>query len=119
MKKLVLTLAIFGFVAFGVVNVQNIVAASLDVEMVNFDKDPKKDEKKAVESKDSKAEMKSGKDCCAKDKASSCGDKSTMASAGCCSKDKASSCSDKSAMASADCCATSKSGSVSACPDKK
>ena len=99
MKKLVLTLAIFGFVAFGVVNVQNIVAATTDVEMVNFDKDPKKDEKKAVESKDSKAEMKSGKDCCAKDKASSCKDKSSMASA--------------------DCCATSKSDCASACPDKK
>ncbi|MBW6481361.1 MAG: hypothetical protein K0B37_18195 [Bacteroidales bacterium] len=99
MKKFVLALAIFGFVAFGVISIQTVVASSMSVEMVNFDKDPKKDEKKAVEAKDSKAEMKSGKDCCAKDKASSCKDKSTTASA--------------------DCCATTKSSCASACPDKK
>lgn len=100
MKKLVLSLAILGFVAFGALSVQNLIAASTNIEVVNFDKDPKKDgEKKAVESKSAKATTKSGDSGCAKDCSSSC--------------------KDKSATASADCCDKSKESCASACPDKK
>ncbi len=89
MKKLVLALAIAGFVTFGVFSVQNVVAASMNVEMVNFDKDPKKDgDKKAAEVKDAKASAKSADAGCAKDCSSSCGSKSTTASASCCDKSK-------------------------------
>ena len=60
MKKLVLFLAIIGFVAFGALSVQNLVASSTQVEMVKFDKDPKKaNDKKVAESKDAKTEAKS------------------------------------------------------------
>jgi cytoskeletal protein RodZ len=60
MKKLVLFLAIIGFVAFGALSVQNLVASSTQVEIVKFDKDPKKaSDKKVAESKDAKAEAKS------------------------------------------------------------
>lgn len=58
MKKLVLVIAIAGFVAFGALSVQSIFAATTNVEYVNFDKDPKKD-KKASEAK---ADVKSAKD---------------------------------------------------------
>lgn len=100
MKKLVLALAFFGFVAFGALSVQYVIASSVNVEMSNFDKDPKKGgEKKAAESKDSQAESKSYKGDCAKE---------------CTSSNK-----DKSASASADCCSKEKSSCASACPDKK
>jgi hypothetical protein len=96
MKKLILSLAFFGFVAFGVVSVQNLMAASSQVEIVNFDKDPKKDgEKKVADTKEVKAETKtetktSGD--CAKSCSSSCSDKSAS-SKSCCDKDKAACCS--------------------------
>lgn len=100
MKKLVLSLAILGFIAFGALSIQNLSAAAYHIEVVNFDKDPKKDgDKKAVESKEAKSAAKSSDSGCAKDCSSSCKDKSTTASADCCSKDK---------TASAGCC-----------PDKK
>jgi len=93
MKKLFLALAIIGFVTFGALGVQNLTASSYSVEMVKFDKDPKKDGEK--KSKDSKAtsEVKaetstSAKDAsCSSSCASSCSSKST---ASCCSKDDAS-----------------------------
>lgn len=98
MKKLVLAIAIFSFVAFGALSIQNVIAGSYNIEFVKFDKDPKKDgDKKATETKDApKAEM-----------------KSTEAGA---SKDCASSCADKSASS---CCDKSKEGCASSCPDKK
>jgi hypothetical protein len=90
MKKLVLSLAILGFVTFGALGVQNIMASASQIEMVNFDKDPKKDDnKKASESKDSKGETKSSESC-AKSCSSTCSDKS--ASADCSNKDKAACC---------------------------
>jgi hypothetical protein len=99
MKKLILSLAIVGFVSFGVLNLQSVVAASSNVEMVNFDKDPKKDgDKKSTEVKDAKAGAKSADAGCAKDCSSSCSDKSASASASCCDKSKEScskSCPDK------------------------
>ncbi len=56
MKKLVLSLAILGFVAFGALSVQNLIASSSQIEMVNFDKDPKKDgDKKVADTKEVKA----------------------------------------------------------------
>jgi hypothetical protein len=98
MKKLVLFLAIIGFIAFGALSIQNLMASSSQVEMVRFDKDPKKaNDKKVAESKDTKTETKSGnKD----EKAcpSTCSDKSAT-SKSCSEKEKA------------DCCASS--------PDKK
>jgi hypothetical protein len=97
MKKLILSLAIMGFVVFGALQIQNIMAASTSIELVNFDKDPKKDgDKKAADAKDAKADAKSG-EVSAKDCSSSCSGKT--ASASCCDKSKES-------------CAT-------ACPDKK
>ena len=60
MKKLVLFLAIIGFVVFGTLSVQNLIASSSQVEMVKLDKDPKKaDDKKVTDSKDAKTEAKS------------------------------------------------------------
>jgi len=98
MKKLVLSLAILGFVAFGVISIQNVVASSVQTEMVNFDKDPKKeDTKKAADTKEVKSETKKS---------------------GSCEKSCASSCSDKSATAKA-CCDKEKAGCCASSPDKK
>lgn len=98
MKKLVLFLAIIGFVAFGALSIQNLMASSSQVEMVKFDKDPKKaNDKKVTDSKDAKTEATSAT---SEEKASTndCSDKSASAK----------SCSD---MEKAGCCASS--------PDKK
>jgi len=87
MKKLVLSLAILGFVAFGALSVQNLIASSSQIEMVNFDKDPKKDgDKKVAETKEVKAEAKTT-DANAKDCPSTCTDKSAS-SKSCCSGEK-------------------------------
>ena len=80
MKKLILALAIFGFVLFGVFAVQNVVAATAEVEIVNFDKDPEKDKDSKKKKSEARAETKSAETtavksgCCAEK--SSCGDKS-------------------------------------------
>lgn len=97
MKKLFLALAFFGFIAFGVVGVQQMMASSYSIEMVKFDKDPKKDGDK--KSKDAKAttEVKSET---AASKDGSC----------------ASSCASK---PTSDCCAKSSSNCSKECPDKK
>lgn len=96
MKKLFLALAIFGFIAFGVIGVQDIQASSYSIEMVELDKDPKKDGDKKVKddkaSKEVKADASSSKD-------------------GCCA---ASSCASK-----ADCCSKSSKDCSKECPDKK
>ena len=95
MKKLVLSLAILGFITFGALSVQNLIASSVQTEMVNFDKDPKKeDNKKAADTKDAKAETKSDESC-AKSCSSSCSDKSASAKS-CGSGEKAACCSSKS-----------------------
>ena len=98
MKKLVLALGLFAFVAFGFVSVQNVVAATNGIEIV--DKDPAKDNDKAkknaktadVKSSDKSCATKSA--CCgggakvAKADDGCCKDKSTMASGEECCKDK-------------------------------
>jgi hypothetical protein len=87
MKKLVLSLAILGFVAFGALSVQNLIASSSQIEMVNFDKDPKKDgDKKVADTKEVKADAKTT-DANAKDCPSTCTDKSAS-SKSCCSGEK-------------------------------
>ena len=94
MKKLVLSLAILGFVTFSALSIQNLMASASQNEMVNYDKDPKKDDnKKAANTKEIKAEGtseaaegKSAKSGCA----TSCDDKAGSAHS-CCSGDKASS----------------------------
>ena len=87
MKKLVLSLAILGFVAFGALSVQNLIASSSQIEMVNFDKDPKKDgDKKVADTKEVKADAKTT-DANAKDCSSTCTDKSAS-SKSCCSGEK-------------------------------
>jgi hypothetical protein len=95
MKKLVLALGLFAFVAFGFVSVQNVVAATNGIEIV--DKDPAKDNDKSK--KDAKtAEVKAGDKSCAT-KSSCCGGGAKVAKAddGCCES--------KSTMASGeDCC---------------
>jgi hypothetical protein len=92
MKKLVLSLAIIGFIAFGALSVQHLIASSTQVEMVNFDKDPKKeDTKKAADTKEVKAESRA-KESCAKSCSSSCSDKSAS-SKSCCGSEKAGCCS--------------------------
>ena len=98
MKKLVLTLAIIGFITFGALSIQKIIASTSQVEMVNFDKDPKKNtDKKTTEAKSVNTEAKA-----------TSSDK----------KDCSSSCSDKSASSKA-CCGEEKSGCCSSGPDKK
>jgi hypothetical protein len=100
MKKLVLSLAILGFVAFGALTIQNLVAATSQVEVVNYDKDPKKedtkkaaDTKAAADTKEVKAETKSTGSC-EKSCASSCSDKSASAKV-CSDTEKAACCPDK------------------------
>lgn len=102
MKKLVLSLAILGFITFGALSIQNIIAASSNIEMVNFDKDPKKeDTKKAADTKEVKSETKateSGSKSCSSSCSSSCASSCSGKSAStkdCCSKDKASCTPDK------------------------
>jgi hypothetical protein len=98
MKKLVLSLVIVGFVAFGAIGIKNIMASATQTEMANFDKDPKKgSEKKTTETKEVKAEAKTAEGT-EKSCASSCTEKSA---------------SDKS------CCAGEKSECSKSCPDKK
>jgi hypothetical protein len=74
MKRLILGLFLATFLVFGALSVQNIYADSFNVEIVNFDKDPKKDGKKEVTAKSNKASAKNSKECCAKD--SKCCDES-------------------------------------------
>ena len=102
MKKLFLALAIFGFFTFGALGIQNIMAATHSIEMVKFDKDPKKDGEK--KSKDSKAtaEVKA-------ENATST--TSTVKAAGC-----ESSCCGK---ASTSCCKKEGDDCSKGCPDKK
>jgi len=97
MKKLVLSLAILGFVTFGALGIQNLIAATSQTEIVTFDKDPKKeDTKKAADTKEVKSES-----------------KTTDAKEAC-----PSTCSDKSAS-SKSCCDKEKAGCATSCPDKK
>ena len=82
MKKLALILGLFAFVAFGVIAVQNVVAATNGVEIVELDNDPTKDNDKAKkDAKTADVKAKDGKSgCCA---TSCCSGKSStkMASA--------------------------------------
>jgi FtsZ-interacting cell division protein ZipA len=99
MKKLVLTLAIIGFIAFGALSIQNIVASSSQVEMVKFDKDPKKaNDKKTADSKDSKTDTKA---------ANTTDEKTATPSS-----------TEKSASPKS-CCSGEKEGCAHSCPDKK
>lgn len=108
MKKLVLSLAILGFVAFGALSIQNVIASPSQIEIVNFDKDPKKDNnKKVADTKevkgDTKATESSAKNC-----SSSCSDKSAS-SKSCCDK----------STASKSCCDKERTSCCSSGPDKK
>jgi len=104
MKKLVLSLAIIGFVAFGALSVQNLIASSSQVEMAKFDKDPKKDgDKKTTETKVVKTT-----------EATATEAKTTETD----TKASPSTCTDKSAS-SKSCCAHEKEGCAKSCPDKK
>ena len=94
MKKLVLSLAILAFVAFGAIAIQNLIASPSQVEVVNFDKDPKKEEtKKAADTKEVSADSKTTK-ATDQDCSSSCSDKSASSksccghASDCCSPDK-------------------------------
>jgi hypothetical protein len=99
MKKVVVMLAIFSFIGFGALGIQNVTAFPSRVEMVKFDKDPKKaGDKKAAVPKDTKASE----------------NKAVSAD----SKVSASSGSEKSAN-SKDCTDKDKAGCCSSCPDKK
>jgi len=95
MKKLVLSFAILGFVVFGALSIQNLIATPSQIEIVNLDKDPKKDSnKKVADAKEVKGETKATEGS-AKNCSSSCSDKSAS-SKSCCDKSTASkSCSDK------------------------
>ena len=98
MKKLFLAIAIFGFIAFGVIGVQDIQASSYSIEMVKFDKDPKKDGEKKMKDGKASTEMKAEASSSSKD--------------GCCSSSSA--CADKS-----DCGSKSGKDCSKECPDKK
>jgi len=103
MKKIFLAIAIVCFVAFGAIGIQNLMASSNSVEMVNFDKDPKKDgDKKSKDSKET-TEVKAE---------STTTTATTTTKDGCCS----SSCSSKS---SSSCCSKEKEDCSKSCPDKK
>lgn len=104
MKKLFLALAIFGFITFGALGIQNIMAATHSVEMVKFDKDPKKvSDKKAKDSK-ATAEMKA---------------ESTTTSSSTTSTVKASDCESSCAGKTSSCCSKSGDDCSKGCPDKK
>lgn len=85
MKKIILGIALFGFVAFGIVGLQSMTASPVNVEFIKFDKDPKKEgDKKATETKETKAEAKSDAGCGDVKASSGCGDK---AASSCCGHD--------------------------------
>lgn len=93
MKKLILALGLFAFVAFGVVSVQTTFAATNGVEIAKIDKDPTKDNDKAKkDAKTADLKSKDAKGCCSSaaktsecsSKASACGDKAKAS--GCCDK---------------------------------
>jgi hypothetical protein len=90
MKKLVLSLAILGFITFSSLSIQNLLASPHQTVMVNYDKDPKKadtkkaaDTKNAADTKEVKAETKTTEASSASC-GTSCTDKSAS-SKSCCS----------------------------------
>ena len=101
MKKLVLALGLTCFILFGALSVQNIYGVTTSVEMVKFDKDPKKtDDKKAADNKDAKATSTDSKSC-----------ESKCTSSSSCSKSSSSCCKPGDASSKGDC--------SKPCPDKK
>lgn len=107
MKKLVLALGLTCFILFGALSVQNIYGMTTGIEMVKFDKDPKKvDDKKATDAKTTDAKATDVK---ATTDTKSCDSKGD-AKSGCCKSTSA-------------CCkpgdASSKGDCSKACPDKK
>jgi hypothetical protein len=91
MKKMALILSLTAFVAFGALSIQNVIASGTNVEMVRFDKDPKKaSDKKAA--KDNKTTEVKSENNDTKAAPATCSDKSGT-SKGCCDKDKAGCCS--------------------------
>lgn len=98
MKKLILSFAIAGFIAFGAIGIQQLSASASNVEVVKNDKDPKKDgDKKTADTKEVKAEAKPTENT---------------------EKSSSSSCCDKSSS-SKSCCSGEKSECSKSCPDKK
>jgi hypothetical protein len=93
MKKTVIILALIGFVTFSSLCIKNVVAYTTRVEMVNFDKDPKKgNDKKVTESKNNTTREIKADSTYTRIIASSSSDKSA-ASTECGDKDKAGCCS--------------------------
>jgi hypothetical protein len=93
MKKLVVILVMVGFMAFGALGIQNVVASPAQVEMVKFDKDPKKaNDKKVTESKNSKTTDTKAATTVTNASSSSSSDKSAS-SKGCSDKDRSGCCS--------------------------
>jgi hypothetical protein len=93
MKKLVVLVAIFSFVGFGALGIQNVAAFPARVEIVKFDKNPKKaNDKKTVGSKDTKATETKAISADSKVSTSSSSEKSAT-SKECADKDKAGCCS--------------------------
>jgi hypothetical protein len=93
MKKVVVILAIFSFVGFGALGIQNVTAFPSRVEIVKFDKDPKKaGDKKTAVPKDTKA---TGTKAISADSkvSTSSGSEKSATSKGCTDKDKAGCCS--------------------------
>lgn len=83
MKKIVLAIGLFSFVAFGIVGIQSMTAATASIEYMKCDKDPKKEgEKKADTTKETKAEAKSDAGCNDMKASSGCGDKSASSCCG-------------------------------------
>ena len=102
MKKLVLALGLSCFILFGALSVQNIYGVTTGIEMIKFDKDPKKvDDKKAADAKATDAKTTTDVKSC---------DSKGDANSGC-SKSTSSCCKPGDASSKGDC--------SKACPDKK
>ena len=75
MKKLVLSIALMAFIAFGAASIQTVVASTTGIELARLDDDKKKDAKKETkETKEKKGDCTTKKSCCSSEKKSSCDD---------------------------------------------
>jgi hypothetical protein len=75
MKKLVLSIALIAFIAFGAGSIQTVVASTTGIELAKLDDDKKKDAKKETkETKEKKGDCTTKKSCCSEEKKASCDD---------------------------------------------
>lgn len=113
MKKFILSIALFSFVLFGALSVQNLLANSFQVEFVKFDKDPRKDgDKKAADKKDVKTDQTANTIA-----APVAAPATAPADKGCCPHSTSSCCSDK--HGDPNCAKDKKEDCSKTCPDKK